>query len=378
MSAQSSFRDWYRVFDLPYNSSEHDIKQRYRQMMREWHPDKREIQTGYELHRSQELNEAYAILRDPLKRADYDKTYFSELKKRADRLKAAANEAYRSNSFIDAVRLYSDAISLDPQNAVFYSNRSMAYGGLSDWASARLDAERAVLLNPEYMKGHYNLTRALVKLGSLTDADNVLTTALVLFPDDSDLRRLRADLDLYLKKLQAKATEAAAEKTANFGYTGVAGSAVPPFSGGTTRDKSPSLPSMTPPRKVSPRTYGASESTAYGDAPNGDPFVRAPHGQPQNPAPPPPKTHHFIPPPGGEGVGEPGSPFYTPGGERPTKWRLGTKTTNEEVIPKNPGIQNRSLGLSALRSRLFSRSSSNQPPQQQAASPAPGPEGATS
>ena len=47
---------------------------------------------------------------------------------------------------------YSRAIDLDPDNAVYYSNRAAAHIRLENFGSAVADASRAIDLNPAYIK----------------------------------------------------------------------------------------------------------------------------------------------------------------------------------------------------------------------------------
>lgn len=45
----------------------------------------------------------------------------------AETHKAAGNELFKAGSYEDAVKAYSRAIELNPDNPVYYSNRAMAY-----------------------------------------------------------------------------------------------------------------------------------------------------------------------------------------------------------------------------------------------------------
>lgn len=45
----------------------------------------------------------------------------------AETHKAAGNEFFKAGSYEDAVKAYSRAIELNPDNPVYYSNRAMAY-----------------------------------------------------------------------------------------------------------------------------------------------------------------------------------------------------------------------------------------------------------
>ena len=70
----------------------------------------------------------------------------------ADELKAKGNAAMAQNNFEDAVKFYSDAIALDPNNYVLYSNRSAALVSLGKLEEALSDGEKTVALNPGWGK----------------------------------------------------------------------------------------------------------------------------------------------------------------------------------------------------------------------------------
>lgn len=51
-----------------------------------------------------------------------------------------------------ALKSYSGAISLDPEDALVYSNRSAVFCGLSRFDQALADAEMAIKLRPNWAK----------------------------------------------------------------------------------------------------------------------------------------------------------------------------------------------------------------------------------
>jgi len=69
MSAAS--RDYYDILGVPRHASQEEIKQAFRRLARQYHPDVSDAPDAEE--RFKELNEAYAVLSDPEKRARYDR-----------------------------------------------------------------------------------------------------------------------------------------------------------------------------------------------------------------------------------------------------------------------------------------------------------------
>jgi curved DNA-binding protein len=64
------FKDYYKVLGVARDAAADDIKKEYRKLARKYHPDvSKEKDAG---ERMKEVNEAYAVLSDPEKRAAYD------------------------------------------------------------------------------------------------------------------------------------------------------------------------------------------------------------------------------------------------------------------------------------------------------------------
>lgn len=64
-------KEYYQVLDVPRDASAEDIKKAYRKLVRKYHPDtnpgNREAESRFK-----EIGEAYEVLSDPQKRAQYD------------------------------------------------------------------------------------------------------------------------------------------------------------------------------------------------------------------------------------------------------------------------------------------------------------------
>jgi molecular chaperone DnaJ len=64
--------DYYELLGVPRTSPEAEIKKAYRQLARKYHPDVAADKVAAETH-FKEINEAYEVLSDPQKRANYDR-----------------------------------------------------------------------------------------------------------------------------------------------------------------------------------------------------------------------------------------------------------------------------------------------------------------
>jgi small glutamine-rich tetratricopeptide repeat-containing protein alpha len=93
-----------------------------------------------------------------------------EQKKEAESLKSKGNAAMAQKDYPAAVDLYTQALKLHPANAVFLSNRAAAHSAAKDHASARVDAEAAVAVDPSYTKAWSRLGLARFALGDASGA----------------------------------------------------------------------------------------------------------------------------------------------------------------------------------------------------------------
>lgn len=80
-------KNYYDILEVSKNASEADIRRQYRELARKYHPDVYKAEDAEEVFK--DINEAYAILSDSLKRADYDQ----ELEQGYVRKKEAEREA---------------------------------------------------------------------------------------------------------------------------------------------------------------------------------------------------------------------------------------------------------------------------------------------
>ncbi|CEG39483.1 small glutamine rich tetratricopeptide repeat-containing partial [Plasmopara halstedii] len=92
--------------------------------------------------------------------------------------KTLGNEEFNHKNFSKAVECYSEAIRLNSNNYVYYSNRSAAYGAMGNWELAEKDAQECVKRNPTFAKGYHRLANAQQQLGRKKEAIETLKIAL--------------------------------------------------------------------------------------------------------------------------------------------------------------------------------------------------------
>ena len=83
-----------------------------------------------------------------------------DYKQHAEDLKDQGNKAFQAGDVQSAIRLFTQAIDIDPDNHVYYSNRSAAYMKADSKSKALRDAEKCVELAPTWPKGYSRLGAA--------------------------------------------------------------------------------------------------------------------------------------------------------------------------------------------------------------------------
>lgn len=72
-------KDYYQILGVSPSASLTDIRQAYRMLARQWHPDMHAGESQYKIAFAEEwfkhINEAYEVLSDLSKKADYDDVY---------------------------------------------------------------------------------------------------------------------------------------------------------------------------------------------------------------------------------------------------------------------------------------------------------------
>ncbi|CAL9101573.1 unnamed protein product [Musa textilis] len=70
LSLLSKPKDYYKILEVDFDATEDIIRSNYIRLALKWHPDKKKEESA--TSRFQEINEAYKVLSDPIKRRQYD------------------------------------------------------------------------------------------------------------------------------------------------------------------------------------------------------------------------------------------------------------------------------------------------------------------
>ncbi|XP_059569295.1 tetratricopeptide repeat protein 28 isoform X3 [Alligator mississippiensis] len=98
-----------------------------------------------------------------------------------------SNQACHDGDFHTAIMLYNEALGVDPQNCILYSNRSAAYMKIQQYDKALDDAIKARLLNPKWPKAYFRQGVALQYLGRHADALAAFASGLAQDPKSLQL-----------------------------------------------------------------------------------------------------------------------------------------------------------------------------------------------
>eukprot|EP00301_Raphidiophrys_heterophryoidea_P022808 c6874_g1_i1.p1 GENE.c6874_g1_i1~~c6874_g1_i1.p1 ORF type:complete len:149 (-),score=26.48 c6874_g1_i1:67-483(-) len=112
-------------------------------------------------------------------------------------LKEQGNLAVSQGRNDEAISCYTQAIYMDPNNHVLYSNRSAVYAKIGRNKQALEDANTAVGLSPTWMKGHARKAAAHAALGELQAASDAYAEALRLEPTSGQLKQELEKVDLF-------------------------------------------------------------------------------------------------------------------------------------------------------------------------------------
>lgn len=121
---------------------------------------------------------------------------------RAEELKLQANEAFKAHKYAQAIGLYSQAIELNGENAVYWANRALAHSKLEEYGSAIQDASKAIEIDPKYSKGYYRRGAAYLAMGKFKEALKDFQQVKKLSPNDPDASKKLKECEKAVMKLK--------------------------------------------------------------------------------------------------------------------------------------------------------------------------------
>uniref|UniRef100_A0A6B2G1X2 protein-serine/threonine phosphatase n=1 Tax=Myxobolus squamalis TaxID=59785 RepID=A0A6B2G1X2_MYXSQ len=102
-------------------------------------------------------------------------------------LNQTAGEKVKEKYYNDAIKLYTQSIELDPNNAKYYANRSFCYEKTECYGLAISDANAAIKIDPDMFKALFRRATANLSIGHLKLALDDFTHLLKLYPNEKSI-----------------------------------------------------------------------------------------------------------------------------------------------------------------------------------------------
>lgn len=132
-----------------------------------------------------------------------------------DMKKKKGNRAMGKKKYPKAVKWYTKAIKIDPENPTYFLNRAIANSALELWKAAEEDAASAVELgDPPSAKSHYQLARARLRRERYGEARSALQAGLSANPSEAALLQLSKELEAACRISEDKSRKAEEAKSA--------------------------------------------------------------------------------------------------------------------------------------------------------------------
>ena len=101
----------------------------------------------------------------------------------SEKEKQKGNELFKKGDFGQAVKFYSEAIKRNPKDAKIYSNRAACYTKLMSFDLALNDCEKAIGLEPAFVKAYLRKAKVLQGMGQSSKAIAVYEKVLEMDPN---------------------------------------------------------------------------------------------------------------------------------------------------------------------------------------------------
>ncbi|CDP10905.1 unnamed protein product [Coffea canephora] len=147
----------------------------------------------------------------------------------AETLKLQGNKAMQLKLYLDAIELYTFAIALCEDNAVYYCNRAAAYTQINHFEEAINDCLKSIEIDPNYSKAYSRLGFAYYAQGKYRDAiDKGFIKALQLDPNNSSVKENIRVAEQKLREEQQRAGQSQNSSSNHHPAAGSRSHGVPP------------------------------------------------------------------------------------------------------------------------------------------------------
>lgn len=146
-------KDYYKILGVSSDATLEEIKTAYRELAKKYHPDKHFQNPLGELaeEKFKEIKEAYEVLSDKAKRAEYDKTGSNRSDSNTnsynlnyEEMLSNISQLIERNMWRQAIELCDDAISLDGSRAEAYTLKGIAHYGVNEYTLSENYTNQAI------------------------------------------------------------------------------------------------------------------------------------------------------------------------------------------------------------------------------------------
>jgi DnaJ homolog subfamily C member 7 len=106
----------------------------------------------------------------------------------AEERKNTGNAEYKAQNYHSALKYYSDAVSLCPENPSYLGNRSACYMMIGSYQDALNDAKKSVSLDPKFEKGYVRVAKCCLLLGDLVQTEQIIKKLAEMDPGNTTLK----------------------------------------------------------------------------------------------------------------------------------------------------------------------------------------------
>jgi DnaJ-class molecular chaperone len=203
-------RDFYAILALPRNASEEQIRQRFRELARQRHPDRFQGEAKARAeHEFQEITQAFNVVVDPERRRvhDLELTRPEPGSTGADPRQLSriylqrGIKAYKDKNYFEAADSFDRATQADAGNAQAWHHLALACSQQPNWLDRAVTAiERACELSPMNASYQKLAGRIAVLAGQSERAEQHYRSALEWGEDDPAVRQALAELSKVPKR----------------------------------------------------------------------------------------------------------------------------------------------------------------------------------
>jgi tetratricopeptide (TPR) repeat protein len=106
----------------------------------------------------------------------------------AENYKNKGNDEFKKGNHGKAIEYYTYATEMDPNNHIYFTNRSFAYYKMGENEKSHRDADKSVKKNPQWAKGYYRAGMALMELNRAAEAHESFKQAMNIDPSNKDFK----------------------------------------------------------------------------------------------------------------------------------------------------------------------------------------------